>query len=426
VAQEPAATKISVRGLWKLFGVEGRSAIDPRMEGMSKSEIQQEFGVVTGLRDVSFDVQTGEVFVVMGLSGSGKSTLIRNLVRLIEPTAGQILVDGEDVLTYDEKQLIAFRRTKMAMVFQHFGLLPHRTVLENAAFALELRGVDRDEREERARETLGMVGLQDWTTNYPHTLSGGMQQRVGLARAIAADTDVLLMDEPFSGLDPLIRRDMQNELVRLQDQLQKTIVFITHDLAEAVKLGTHILIMRDGQAVQVGTPEEILNNPADEYVTEFTRDVRRSTVLTVRSIANRPRVRLQATQTPKQAMDSLAEAGEVAAFVVDARRTYQGAVSFNSLAEANQREDTDLSGAYLGDVPTLNADNPVESVVAAMTNQAGSLPVVDSAGRLVGELAPTAVARVMDEEFRAAEAAAAGEPEPEAESAEAESAGKGA
>jgi glycine betaine/proline transport system ATP-binding protein len=262
------------------------------------------------------------------------------------------------------------------------------------------------------------VGLQDWTTHYPHTLSGGMQQRVGLARAIAADTDVLLMDEPFSGLDPLIRRDMQNELVRLQDQLQKTIVFITHDLAEAVKLGSHILIMRDGQAVQVGTPEEILNNPADEYVTEFTRDVRRSTVLTVRSISNRPRVRLQLTQTPKEAMDALAATGEVAAFVVDARRTYQGAVSFNSLAEANQREDADLSGAYLDDVSTLNADNPVESVVAAMSNQTGSLPVVDSAGRLVGELAPAAVARVMDEEYKAAEAAAAVEPEPEAASTE--------
>lgn len=417
MAQEQGSAKISVRGLWKLFGVDGRSAIDPRMEGLTKAEIQQHFGVVTGLRDVSFDVQAGEVFVVMGLSGSGKSTLVRNLVRLIEPTAGQILVDGGDVLTYTEKQLIEFRRTKMAMVFQHFGLLPHRTVLENAAFALELRGVDREEREERARATLGMVGLQDWTGAYPHTLSGGMQQRVGLARAIAADTDVLLMDEPFSGLDPLIRRDMQNELVRLQDQLQKTIVFITHDLAEAVKLGTHILIMRDGQAVQVGTPEEILSNPADDYVSEFTRDVRRSTVLTVRSIATRPRVRLQATQSPKEAMDALAAAGEVAGFVVEASRAYQGAVSFNSLAEANQREDADLPSAYLDEVSPLNADNSVESVVSAMSNQPGSLPVVDSAGRLVGELAPAAVARVMDEEFKAAEAAAAAQPVSEAEPA---------
>ncbi len=271
-------TLVSVRNLWKMFGYDG-SDLPPEMASLSKSELREDHGIVIGLKDVCFDVAQGEIFVVMGLSGSGKSTLIRTLTRLIEPSRGSIFVSDEDILDYDEEQLIQYRRTKTAMVFQHFGLLPHRTVIENAAWGLEIQGVSKDEREAKAKETLEMVGLKGWEEYRPTFLSGGMQQRVGLARAIAADPELLLMDEPFSGLDPLIRRDMQTELMRLQEQLKKTIVFITHDLAEALKLGTRIAIMRDGEIIQQGTPQEILDSPADEYVAEFTRDFRETTQL---------------------------------------------------------------------------------------------------------------------------------------------------
>lgn len=273
-ATDLVTSRVSVRGLWKIFGHESKGEIPAELANRSKAALLEEDGVVLALKDVNFDVMAGETFVVMGLSGSGKSTLIRTITRLIEPSYGEILVDGEDVLQYSEAQLVEFRRKKTGMVFQHFGLLPHRTVIENAAWGLEVQNIDRDERMEKAQQVLELVGLNGWENYRPNALSGGMQQRVGLARAITANPDILLMDEPFSGLDPLIRREMQSELVQLQARLHKTMIFITHDMHEALKLGERIAIMRDGEVVQIGTGKEILTSPADEYVEDFTRDVR--------------------------------------------------------------------------------------------------------------------------------------------------------
>jgi glycine betaine/proline transport system ATP-binding protein len=279
---------ISVAGLWKIFGPAEHKIVGTPHADLTRTELRQKTGSTVAVRDVSFEVRPGEVFVVMGLSGSGKSTLVRCLTRLIEPTAGTILLDGEDIRAADEKRLRHLRRTRFAMVFQHFGLLPHRRVIDNVAFGLEIRGTGRGERYARAQEVIRLVGLDGVQHHYPDQLSGGMQQRVGLARALAVDPEVMLFDEPFSALDPLIRRDMQDEVCRLQRELGKTMVFITHDLAEALKLGDHIVIMRDGAIVQAGRPEEIVGAPADEYVADFVRDVPRSHVLSLRWVMRPP------------------------------------------------------------------------------------------------------------------------------------------
>ena len=281
---ESANGCITVNNLWKVFGQDPGRIIAPEWQDRSRSEVQEETGCVVALKDVNFSVPEGEIFVVMGLSGSGKSTLIRCLIRLIEPTQGEIYIDDEDVLACNDSQLTELRRTKVAMVFQRFGLFPHRTVMDNTVWGMELRGSGRDEREETAQRVLDMVGLQGWEKNYPRELSGGMQQRVGLARALAVDPEILLLDEPFSALDPLIRRTMQDELLKLQSDLHKTMVFITHDLNEALKIGNQIVIMRDGEIVQSGTPEQIVMEPSDDYVTEFVRDVRKESVLKARNV----------------------------------------------------------------------------------------------------------------------------------------------
>jgi glycine betaine/proline transport system ATP-binding protein len=275
---------VSCRGVWKVYGPGADRIVGSPEADMSRAELLQKTGCVAAVRDVSFDVSPGEVFVVMGLSGSGKSTLVRMINRLHEPTAGQILIDGEDVLAASQERLRELRRHKVSMVFQHFGLFPHRRIVDNVAYGLEVQGVDRASRKARANEVLDVVGLGGWGHSYPDELSGGMQQRVGLARALATDPEILLFDEPFSALDPLIRRDMQDEVCRLQVELKKTMVFITHDLMEALKLGHHIAIMKDGRFVQVGTPEEVVAHPADDYVADFTKDVPRAHVLTARSI----------------------------------------------------------------------------------------------------------------------------------------------
>jgi len=280
---------------------------------LPRAELRQKTGCVAAVRDVSFDVYPGEVFVVMGLSGSGKSTLVRTLIRLIEPTAGRVEVDGRDVTAADKAALLQLRRHTFSMVFQHFGLLAHRSVLDNVAFGLEIQGKSKAERTARAAEVLRLVGLEDAASQFPDELSGGMQQRVGLARAFAVDPKVMLYDEPFSALDPLIRRDMQDEVIRLQHETGKTMVFITHDLPEALRLGDRIAIMRDGRIVQLGTPEELVGSPADEYVTNFVRDVPRSHVLTLRWImrpvdgatADGPRVPV--TTTVREAVSVLAD-----------------------------------------------------------------------------------------------------------------------
>ncbi|MGW6547496.1 quaternary amine ABC transporter ATP-binding protein [Streptomyces massasporeus] len=284
--QDEAATPvISVRELWKVFGPKAAQVPgSEELRGLTRRELMDRTGCTAAVRDVHFDVAPGEVFVVMGLSGSGKSTLVRCLTRLIEPTAGEILFEGEDIRDADASRLRELRRSKFSMVFQHFGLLPHRRVVDNVAFGLEIRGMSRAERTKRALEVVELVGLSGYESSYPDQLSGGMQQRVGLARALAGDPDVLLFDEPFSALDPLIRRDMQNEVVRLHHEVGKTMVFITHDLSEALRLGDRILIMRDGRMVQCGTGDELVGAPADDYVRDFVRDVPRGDVLTLRWI----------------------------------------------------------------------------------------------------------------------------------------------
>jgi glycine betaine/proline transport system ATP-binding protein len=281
-AQRPV---ISVQNLWKIFGHKAdRIPASPELAALSSKELRERTGCVAAVRDLSFDVAPGEVFVVMGLSGSGKSTLVRCLTRLIEPTAGRVLFQGEDVLNCSEKSLRQLRRHKISMVFQHFGLLPHRRVIDNVAYGLEIRGEGKRSRLKRAGEVVDLVGLSGYEQSFPDQLSGGMQQRVGLARALAGDPDVLLFDEPFSALDPLIRRDMQNEVIRLHREVGKTMVFITHDLSEALKLGDRILIMRDGGLVQIGTGADLVGAPANDYVRDFVREVPRSHVLTLRWI----------------------------------------------------------------------------------------------------------------------------------------------
>ena len=281
---DESSITVACRNVWKVYGPKAESIVGSADASLSRQELMEKTGCVAAVRDVSFEVSPGEVFVVMGLSGSGKSTLVRCLTRLIEPTAGQVLIDGEDVLKIGEERLREIRRTKVSMVFQHFGLLPHRRIIENVAFGLEVRGIEKVERLAAAQKVIEVVGLDGWADSYPDELSGGMQQRVGLARALATDPEIMLFDEPFSALDPLIRRDMQDEVVRLQKEVKKTMIFITHDLMEALKLGDRIAIMKDGHFVQVGTPEEVVAHPADDYVADFIRDVPRAHVLTVRTI----------------------------------------------------------------------------------------------------------------------------------------------
>jgi len=287
-AAPSSGATISVKGLWKIFGHAEHRLIGTPDVDLPNAELRWKHGSTVAVRDVSFDVRPGEVFVVMGLSGSGKSTLVRCLTRLIEPTAGEILFDGEDVRRADPRRLRELRRRKFSMVFQHFGLLPHRRVIDNVAYGLEIRGEGKAARHGRAEEMLSLVGLEGHANSYPDQLSGGMQQRVGLARALAGDPEVMFFDEPFSALDPLIRRDMQNEVIRLHHEVGKTMIFITHDLAEALKLGDHVVIMRDGRIVQAGRPEDLVGAPVDDYVRDFVQDVPKANVLSLRWVMRDP------------------------------------------------------------------------------------------------------------------------------------------
>ena len=271
--------KIVCSNIWKLFGPDEKRILKDLDPSLSRSEVQEKTGHVVAVKDVSFSIQKGETFVVMGLSGSGKSTLVRCISRLIEPSSGTVMMDNIDVTKMNGKELLDLRRNKMSMVFQHFGLFPHRTVLENIGYGLEIRGTKKQERIDKSMEVIKLVGLEGWHNHYPRELSGGMQQRVGLARAMAVDPEILIFDEPFSALDPLIRREMQDELLDIQQKLQRTMVFITHDFLEAIKMGDHIAIMKDGEISQVGTPEEIVANPVDQYVKDFCEDVPKYKVL---------------------------------------------------------------------------------------------------------------------------------------------------
>jgi len=287
-SSQAGGTAISVNGLWKVFGPNPERIVGSPDAALSRAQLREKTGCTAAVRDVTFEVAPGEVFVVMGLSGSGKSTLVRCLTRLIEPTAGSITIEGDDIMKKDDKALRELRRYKFSMVFQHFGLLPHRQVIDNVAYGLEVRGAKKSARQAKAQEVIDLVGLQGYERAFPDQLSGGMQQRVGLARALAVDPDIMFFDEPFSALDPLIRRGMQDEVIRLHHEVRKTMVFITHDLAEALKLGDRIVIMRDGAVVQMGRPDELVGAPADDYVADFVSEIPKSHVLTLRWVMRPP------------------------------------------------------------------------------------------------------------------------------------------
>lgn len=382
--------KVSVRGLWKIFGPQPQMVLRSDLRKKDRAEVQQSTGHVIALREVSFDVGEGESFVVMGLSGSGKSTLVRCLLRLIEPSEGQIFVDGEEVTKFGQNKLRDFRRKKAGMVFQRFALMPHRTVIDNVAWGLEIQGQNRRDRLKRSLELLRTVGLQGWEHNFPQELSGGMQQRVGLARALAADPEVLLMDEPFSALDPLIRRDMQDELIRLQGQMKKTIIFITHDLDEALKLGSRIAIMKDGEIIQIGTPEEIVSNPSNEYVSDFTRNVRKAAILTIRSIMKPPRARVYGWQGPKVAAREMRLAEVDCAFVVDESERLQGILLHSAATAAVESMPASTASSLLVASPfAVSADDSLEAVLGRVMDydwHIELIPVVDPEGKLVGEI----------------------------------------
>ncbi len=393
-------TAISVKSIWKVFGHKPERALTPEYAGKDKRDILDELGCVVGLQDVNFEVQRGETFVIMGLSGSGKSTMVRCLIRLIEPTAGEISIGGETITDMNDKDLTEFRRHKIAMVFQHYGLMPHRTVLDNAAWGLEVQGLDKAARYARTQEVLDLVGLSGWEDAYPRQLSGGMQQRVGLARALAVDTDILLMDEPFSGLDPLIRRQMQDELLRLQDELHKTIVFITHDLNEALKLGDHIAIMHDGTVAQIGSPEDIVLRPEDEYVGEFTQDVRLESVLTAAKVMVAPKATLMGHQGPRAALHTIGESDGDAAWVVDRRERYIGLLTITDAQRALRAAVSRFDQAwdyvdqeYAALTPATTFD---ELIPIAMASNF-PIPIVDEDNVLVGEVHRSALAEALAE-----------------------------
>jgi len=387
---QQAEALVEAEHLYKVFGDHPRVALDLLEQGYDKTTIFERTGMTIGVRDASFSVFRGEVFVVMGLSGSGKSTLLRLLNRLIEPTSGTVRIHGADVTAMDPAELIDLRRREMSMVFQSFALLPHQSVLENAAFGLEVAGVGRAERHERARAALEQVGLGPYAERLPEQLSGGMQQRVGLARALAVDPALMLMDEAFSALDPLIRREMQDELLRLQEESERTVVFISHDLDEALRIGDRIAIMEGGRILQVGTPAEILNHPADDYVRSFFQGVDVGHIFVARDLARKDQVTFR--QPPTGTMDKatlirhLREYDRTYAFVLDPEGRYVDAVSLYSLERVAGREEAPLEEAYLGQGAT-KGDTSLEEVLRLLSYTEVPLPVVDDDRRLLGAIA---------------------------------------
>ncbi|MGH4122954.1 MAG: quaternary amine ABC transporter ATP-binding protein [Clostridium sp.] len=348
--------KIEVKGLTKIFGKNPKQGVKFLESGKTKKDILKGTGMTVGVNRVSFEVHSGEIFVIMGLSGSGKSTLVRLINRLIEPNAGSVLVDGEDLAKMDKNQLRETRRKKLSMVFQGFGLFPHRSVWENAGFGLEIQGMDKKEIHKKALESLEMVGLKGYEDQYPSQLSGGMKQRVGLARALANDPDILLMDEAFSALDPLNRKEMQDELIHLQASMHKTIIFITHDLDEALKIGDRIAIMKDGLIVQVGTPEEIMTNPADEYVKKFVEDVDRSKVFSAQHVMQSPETINVENHGPRVALQRMRQAGISSIYVINKNREFLGVVTADAAAEAVKIENKDIYDVMDTDVPVVLPD----------------------------------------------------------------------
>ncbi len=377
---------IEINNLTKIYGNNTDKALELLRKGISNEEIKKRTKQVVGVRDASFTVKDGETFVIMGLSGSGKSTLLRCINRLIKASAGEIIIDGRDVLTMPAKELEELRKRKMSMVFQRFALLPHRTILDNVAYGLEIQGIDKEERLAKAQEVIELVGLKGWEDAYPQNLSGGMQQRVGIARALATDPDILLMDEPFSALDPLIRQDMQEELVDIQEKLRKTIIFITHDLDEALKIGDRIALMKDGQIVQIGSPEDILLSPATEYVARFVENVNRSLALTASSVMVRPRYVVHPKDGPRTALNFMEKHGLSTLFVLDRFGKLKGYIKAEDSSELTAQGVKDLAGIIQTDMPTTRPDSPLADLLDVMAYTKVPIAVIDDNNKLQGTL----------------------------------------
>lgn len=377
-------SKLRVRGLTKVFGSHPRRALDQLADGRSRSEILQATGQLVAVADVDLDIDPGELFVVMGLSGSGKSTVIRMLNRLIQPTAGTVELDGERIDQLHGDALRRVRQRKLSMVFQHFALFPHRTVGENAAYGLKVQGIGEEERRERARQALETVGLADRIDAYPHELSGGMQQRVGLARGLATEADVLLMDEPFSALDPLIRRDMQDLLATLQAELHRTIVFITHDLNEAMRLGDRICVLKDGRVVQIGTGPEIIADPADQYVADFVSDVDRSRVLTADLAMRAPRRTFAPSAAPREVLEWLDEQEFNGVYVLDADDRILGVARDDRLARGLRGGAREVGALLTDDYARAEPDTLLSDLAGLAAQHTVPIAVTDDTGRLLG------------------------------------------
>lgn len=379
---------IHIEKLWKVFGRDAKRITSSKFAALGKDEVQKKFGNIVALKNINISIRKGEFFIVMGLSGSGKSTLIRNIIRLVNPTAGKIVVNGQNLVKMTENELLNFRRETFGMVFQHYGLLPHLSVLDNAAFGLKVKGLPRDQQYAKAMQALETVGLKGWETYRPGSLSGGMQQRVGLARALANDPPILLMDEPFSGLDPLIRRQMQDEFVALQDKLHKTIVFVTHDLSEALKLGDRIAILHDGEMAQTGTPEKIVTHPADDYVREFVQDASPAKVVTASSIMVDPEVLLYSWAGPKTALTMLKKSNRRGAFVVDKEHRLLGVINQSQLEDILSRtqesEIVPLGQSVIRKVEAVSEDTVLEDLFSIVTANPYPVPVVGENEKLLG------------------------------------------
>lgn len=394
------AKQIRIENVFKVFGDQPKQALDLVRQGLSKQQILERTGQSIGVFDADFTIEAGEIFVVMGLSGSGKSTLVRMLNRLIEPTSGRIVVDGQDINGLKDKDLRALRRKDISMVFQSFALMPHMTVLDNTAFGLEMAGVDKGTRQKAAQEALEQVGLGAWGASYPDELSGGMQQRVGLARALASDPSILLMDEAFSALDPIIRTEMQSELLRLQESKRRTIVFISHDLDEAMRIGDRIAIMKDGQVIQVGTPDEILRSPANDYVRSFIKGVDAAAVFKASDIARQALtiVSEHNDRGCRAALRLIEDSDRDHAYVLNARRRLLGVVSAQSLRDALHGRDgmLGLQHAFIDNVVPIDAATPVADLFGPMTTAPCPLPVLAEDRKFLGVISRTTMMRFLD------------------------------
>ncbi|MDE1263490.1 glycine betaine/L-proline ABC transporter ATP-binding protein ProV [Vibrio aestuarianus] len=391
---------LEVKNLYKVFGETPQQAFPLLAQGLDKDQIFEKTGLTVGVKDVSLSINEGEIFVIMGLSGSGKSTLVRLLNRLIEPTQGNVLLKGKDIAHISEQELREVRRKNISMVFQNFALMPHMTVLENASFGLELAGIAAPERNKSAKEALARVGLEAYCDSYPDELSGGMKQRVGLARALTNDPDILLMDEAFSALDPLIRTEMQDELIRLQNDDKRTIVFISHDLDEAMRIGDRIAIMQDGVVVQTGTPDEILHHPANDYVSSFFRGVNVASVFSAKDIARKNPAAVfkkHDNDGPAAAMQLLMDNDRDYGIVVDRSNKYSGIVSLDSLKQA-LKQQASLSSALLADTITIDPELSVGELISQVAEVPYAVPVVDKQGHYYGVITKSRLLQTLDRE----------------------------